>query len=1334
MHFFTEPTKLNLQTALQVYGPVSGAEANRYQTSSIHKINISASTDNTFARVYSCQDSLMIVQPSIDSTLVNLILKPIVGTNIKTSPVKYYIYRGIDINCFVASSSVVASNDVMVRTEFIKNLYTNWATYISVAGITNNPSPNPKIFGYDPTASETTLVEELFNSAASNNNSINDYQAIKVSEGEWIGNVFNTKEISFEIITETDHFEYIKIPGALTPDPLDIRLDLSYVRKTVSVVDVTGLPVTNDAERFIVKTKREKILNYIDPVAFFGMHYKGGVYVTTYVPTSGDSLAGKSKVLKKTTALYTEVLSKFLYPNRVYVDIRSEKGYSYNFYGNYAEADTSHIVLKSTRNTTTIPANAVTQDLAYGDWPILLLQNFTGNTVNSKSNGAELQFRVDDNVKPLLFSKNPLAFGEKNTNNFVNENALFVTGNTDWTKKVKIWFANYNPTGAATAAKLDVACHIKLQYFRQEHNSTHLSVLKTTGHLDMAFGGIPVPEIDIQTALKHYTYTRLNFVKGSNFSYVGENGIYQDATRVLFYADNAYSLVKSNNSYSKIDVAEAEYNPIIESPSLRKTTVYNKWNVTSSTTTDGNFDILEIVGYNRTARKVTSLEDILMLGITKTELATLSSLDDGNAPFFSDKHRKYITFTEVPGQTDMVTATPFRKFTLGVQGMNTDGKHKQVTSAIAVFGTGINMFCSKGFTSEITFDNFLPDPGVFTEFDLVATVDYDKSHAIVTGHPTLSSGYVSIADKFNDSFIPTIKAELKGRLFYPKDPGSGSNITLSIREASYPLIVIMHGNGQYYHEYDEVGTFLAKNGFIVASISCLIDKGEIKLIPIHAANLAAMTPFTHVFNIDDGSYLYKDNGTTDQIHKINSITSSSIPGQPPLVSHSPFTDWVKNDHYKKGTNKLVFSSRVFPGGNYMAILGRTYMLYNHLKLIKHHFTTRVQNKIGLLGHSRGGEAAVMAAQNITNVLAPATLYKIEAILALTPSDLWEEKSLTKNIPYFSIYGSRDGDITGAQQKRMHFPRSMAGSSGFGHYDRASNTTEKSMVFVIGGTHNGFVNGHVDYLAQYDHPNVVEDVAVQKKILLAYGNGFFRTYIKQESIWKPIFQGSHTPPSAKPTKGLLVQYRNMVSATGMIGSFDGTNPNVSTTGTGITAEITQFNPRIAQVPASRKDPYSPHYQNGLFVIYGTGGGTVAIAIPATKKNVSGFQYLSFRIAHVAGKYQNTTTWDIELFPTYNDLSKLNVQLVSGTSTPVTSDHVLNRKLPEPDQRMDYTYPISGNVDWRDKKSYTKSAMITIRIPLTAYTTAILTEVTKINFVIPAVNTDGRLVIDDIEFTN
>ena len=123
--------------------------------------------------------------------------------------------------------------------------------------------------------------------------------------------------------------------------------------------------------------------------------------------------------------------------------------------------------------------------------------------------------------------------------------------------------------------------------------------------------------------------------------------------------------------------------------------------------------------------------------------------------------------------------------------------------------------------------------------------------------------------------------------------------------------------------------------------------------------------------------------------------------------------------------------------------------------------------VGLMGHSRAGEAVALAAQK-NLLLAEDQRFGIRAVCSLAPSDYRGMSGNSIDLKpentgfYLVLYGSQDGDVTGLEPLvDKASPGAVAGiaagssawGTGFRLYDRAS--CPKAMVFARNFSHNRF---------------------------------------------------------------------------------------------------------------------------------------------------------------------------------------------------------------------------------------------------------------------------------------
>jgi hypothetical protein len=517
----------------------------------------------------------------------------------------------------------------------------------------------------------------------------------------------------------------------------------------------------------------------------------------------------------------------------------------------------------------------------------------------------------------------------------------------------------------------------------------------------------------------------------------------------------------------------------------------------------------------------------------------------------------------------------------------------------------------------------IEDPTTFTEFNFFGQFDYSEA----------TKGSATVLDEFNFFAVPAeaitgnVTVPLRARVMFPADAaGATTAAQISLAQPSYPLIVIVHGAGHNFVNYDFLLQHFAQNGFIAASI-----------------HLSGM------------------------------------------------------------------------GG-----LGRANTLFQHIDILKAEFGAAVQNNIGIMGHSRGGEAVVKAARlNQQQALS----HNINAIISLAPTDQYGGETLGGPwaTPYLAIHGSMDGDVRIFQAT----PFGAGAVTPFDHrcggpslYDRA-NGAKKSMVFVYGATHNGFSTTN-EGAGGANGPQMIQE-ATQRTIAQGYMNAFFRQKLKGENKWEGIFTGEWQPQATTQAEGgtvkLFVQYANTTLLN--IDHFEGAHTATSWQTSSIGAAVTQTG--LPANPVENElfsiDGRSAHDTGGLMCAWNSSGDKIEFAIPAASKNVSAFKMLSFRIGQKAVDAANPAN-----LPT-----NLRVALKDGSGNERAIRVSAFAEIPFPHQRL---------ADPGD----TLSIMRTVRIPLTSYTIVCagvvkvdLTDIVSCTFLFSEQAT-GAVAMDDICFTN
>lgn len=801
MHFFTEPSKLDPQSTNDVFGPVAGS---KYRISSKHKISSGSSS-----KLFACQDALMLILPTIDSSKnlvsgkVNLILKPLDTLPIRMQPVKYYIFRGVDRNSYL-SGNVIIADDKPNNCEFINKFHFNWTASLPVRGLPTGTVPDPKVMGFDEILATDPIyrayyVEELFNSSASLTVPLQDYSSVKVREGEWIGNIPASGSFEFEIITDTENM----------PITLEYAEFESY--------EIDGSSPAFDPNNPTLETLsiREKVLNYIDPAAFFGMHFDVGIRIHNGYTYSGTGIPSNTTVslLRKKQNAYDDVISKFWNKNVVYLDIRSERGYSYGFYQNYKDASGDILKLKS-------KSDLFFHNLDYSnmEWPLVNLNNPPSN-LNALVPGDPIYLKLstEDNDTPVLFAEDPKLFGTNNKKQFYNQEDI-----KDLNKKIRLFI----PNAMDSSNKVNVAWQIKLQYFRElDHLNSPTSVFKVTNYLDSVFGGINSVFHTIPTKFNHVQNTKRQYVNNGSFAFVTDTGFYFNngtSQTVLFYSELAYSHKKSGSFFSKLKLKST---PVTSGILDRKNATFSK----TTATVDGvTVDLLQLIGYNRTNNESTPECNLHLLGLSKAEWDAIQG-----ATTSLTGNQVYIRFEK---QTISTTTHTCLKYKLIARGLDSNLVVSEISSfgtysEIIVYGVSDTLLFSKEFAAAQNVAADLLDPSKLTSYARVKTVKYDKStlevDALFTGgkNRLTDDSSQNVQTMFEvDNFKPGVN--VLGNLYYPVINVSGTDV-IDPDGSPYPLIVISHGNGQNYYEYNKLGEFLAQNGFIVASIHNLVDQDSL---------------------------------------------------------------------------------------------------------------------------------------------------------------------------------------------------------------------------------------------------------------------------------------------------------------------------------------------------------------------------------------------------------------------------------------------------------------------------------------------------------------------------
>lgn len=381
------------------------------------------------------------------------------------------------------------------------------------------------------------------------------------------------------------------------------------------------------------------------------------------------------------------------------------------------------------------------------------------------------------------------------------------------------------------------------------------------------------------------------------------------------------------------------------------------------------------------------------------------------------------------------------------------------------------------------------------------------------------------------------------------------------------------------------------------------------------------------------------------------------------------------------------------------------------------FQNRIDlTRIGLVGHSRGGEG-VIAATEINVAEAAAYGHAILAVAAIAPTDQQSTTSWNaKYAPYFLLTGSADGDVRN--------------QGGFRIYDRAFPTGatpqhEKTTAWVYGANHNyfntiwtpdallpvphGFPHASDDFQPTWTGTRIT--AGEQRQVALVTLSAFFQWWLQGTVPYREVFTGRLEIASMVNDQ---MHWSFQDPDRLVIDDFE-QSPHVLTTNTAGGAVT------VTAAPAAEEffdDTSWDPSASGLF--HRTWGARLAWSssssmeseLPAAIQDVSAYTHLSFRVTQIH---------DGGVLNPVGGAKNLEVNLVDtdGDSAMWAQDT---------DRFTDIPYPYERSLVSRLYQ------MKTVRIPLQNFTMnnsgVDLAKIAKIVIGFPGA---GLVAIDDLQFT-
>jgi hypothetical protein len=397
------------------------------------------------------------------------------------------------------------------------------------------------------------------------------------------------------------------------------------------------------------------------------------------------------------------------------------------------------------------------------------------------------------------------------------------------------------------------------------------------------------------------------------------------------------------------------------------------------------------------------------------------------------------------------------------------------------------------------------------------------------------------------------------------------------------------------------------------------------------------------------------------------------------------------------------------------------------------YADRLTEDVAFTGHSRGGEAAITAARLLAqNPGMGHVAYDVEAVVSLAPtdgggdnSDPKENLDGTMTRAFLALYGTHDPDVRGIRlEDGLTGPENTA----FAIYDRAGDESsvegllssadniEKAMILIAGATHRGFMDGcsiltggPIGCDAHHDAAN-------------GYCNAFLRWKVRNQAAYAAYFDAG-----AVPTRLRVADVATFPQFGGhprrVLDNFEQGGFATNTMGGSVVSAGAILG--IAENELWQLDASAPHDTRGLRVRW-SGAGQVGWSVPAAnlplvgqQRDVSGYGYLSFRVAQDYLDAFNTAGQDQDF--------RIRIFTSNGWSSYArVSDFA---RVPYPTYFYTHPFPYPAG-------DFTKTALRTVRIPLSAFGGANLNSVQTVFFYFGQAGypATGSVLLDSIEFAN
>ena len=614
-HVFADMTTLQQPIEL-AYGPAMENDGenreNIFRTTS-------GFTSPVDVRTYAVTDGFVMVQPMLnDEERVNLILQPYRPAISGVFPVKYFIYRGLKRSDFMRQ----VDGDWLVveqqnASEFILE------QYIAHNRINQGRPFFARDLGFDPDAQPGNHRLDHYFSPIGNRG-----QLPYVDRGTFLGHYFGgeNRNFGFEIVLEESSY---------SPS-------MGFARWPLAEIDLRDMEENTEAEIFAKRIKREDVLNFLDPAAYYGLHNKLLGWVEVRQEEEGEQVT-----VKKTGQLiYEEILVHFLTRNNLYVDLRNENGRSLNFYRNYQEFSWGIDI-----------QNMQTGSYGTHQWPIHIFQS--GQDISQDFNRFHFQLNAADNLSPVVFIEHGNLITPDSFAGFIRE--LPLQGGK--TETMTFAVPNLFNEESDNPERINQAWQVKGHFSRKLNEATEWpgTVVESNHYTDNIFGPIDTTERWLaENSVRWQRIGGKDFIENQGLKFMAEKGMGFDNLgngRVVFFAFASDFLDKDPSFSPKVGITNGSN---VTESFLQESIFFGDLELQDGLTEDDELTL----NLARNPPFAPDLRTIMLLGITREEFERLKAAEG-----LSREADRYLML-DLESEEDDYTV-----YSVKVQGLDPEGEY-----------------------------------------------------------------------------------------------------------------------------------------------------------------------------------------------------------------------------------------------------------------------------------------------------------------------------------------------------------------------------------------------------------------------------------------------------------------------------------------------------------------------------------------------------------------------------------------------------------------------------------------------------------------------------------